>query len=111
GEIGRPGGVHIVPGDQLTDEDRVRLRCLAAFRLDGSHLPLREQVVGARDAPDAIPSTVPGAGRTSTMEPRGPGPGEASTDGSPGLPAVSLEVPSPFGGFDAEGGEYVIELP
>jgi cyclic beta-1,2-glucan synthetase len=106
-ELGRLGGVHIIRGDDVQDEERVRLRTLAAFRLDASLGSLRKQISTGRATTEQLP---PGSFSI---------PGPPPTLSSPGgqdeaLPANGSEVllaPSALGGFDPQSAEYVIDLP
>ena len=107
--LGLPGGIHIIRGTDVGDEERVRLRTLAAFRVDTAGGALSDQIATARPEPgpppagDPPPSPTGGAGqsRPARVEP-GPVPGVEAVD--------RWAAPSALGGFDPDTGDYVITL-
>ena len=58
--LGAPGGVHIIPEAELDEEERVRLRTLAAFRVDATGGPLGRAGHGG---PPRAPRTAGKCGR------------------------------------------------
>ena len=99
--MGRPGGVHIIRGEDVDDVERVRLRTLAAFKVDATGSSLRSQLPRAR--PPAVvrfafPPPVPQSARSAREgAPSGNGAKEAGGGGA-------------LGAFDAANGDYVIDL-
>ena len=107
--LGQPGGVHIVRGDEVGDEERVRLRTLAAFRLDVLGGSLRDQIATARPTSTPLPSL------SAVMEQETSGPADphsTSREGQlhPKMVDQKLALPSALGGFDRETGDYLVDL-
>ena len=98
--LGARGGVHIIPEADIDEEERVRLRTLAAFRVDAAGGSLAEQVTAARPAPPARPARVDDGVRREA----------AATDAADAQAAGAWTAPSALGGFDPENGDYVIDL-
>ncbi len=98
-DLGGRGGVHIVPTRELAAEEREVLRLLATVSLDQGRgdlaRNLEELRAGARVFPPATPA------------PALPRPGEREPELEP-LPTLS--EPSAHGGFEADSGEYLVEL-
>ncbi len=98
--LGKRGGIHIVRGQDLDTEERVRLRALAAFRLRTWGPSLEAQLRDARPVPS------PGS-RTKGIPPRPP----PTTPAPEPIPTeASHEGSRELGRFDQESGEFVIEL-
>ncbi|WP_461595290.1 GH36-type glycosyl hydrolase domain-containing protein [Thiomonas sp.] len=99
--IDRPGGIFVRPAQQISSEDRVLVQSAARVVLTDARGTLAEQVGRRRllKQPEAFVAT-----RTRPAEPKHPG--DASVD----APAETLLLGNPYGGFSADGREYVITL-
>ena len=101
--FGGAGGVHILSGSEITEEDRALLEVLAAVHLDPERGGLKENLNQLRPVdPPPPPFLLPPTRSASEKE-----------EGLPILlsPPEGLESPSAYGGFDPKDGEYVIHLP
>ena len=103
--LGEPGGVHLVRGDDVGEEERFRLGALAGFRLAANRGTLGSQLAAAR------PSSTPLPSRTSTSGFRGStgAPDEARIRAG-GENREAVEAPSALGGFLPDSGQYLIRL-
>ncbi|MEP6938730.1 MAG: glucoamylase family protein, partial [Rudaea sp.] len=95
--IDRPGGIFVRPVDQISPEDRILLQAVARIVIDDEHGALLEQVRVAQGKDKAIPKFV-----ATRVEPSVP-PSTAPAEASPAPLAANG-----FGGFSADGSEYVI---
>ncbi len=107
--LGQPGGIHIIRGADVGDEERVRLRTLAAFRVDTAGGPLTDQIATARPEPGPVPAGGVPRGHTGGGREGGPE-REALAAGGGGEEVARWTAPSALGGFDPETGDYVITL-
>ncbi|WP_159593815.1 GH36-type glycosyl hydrolase domain-containing protein, partial [Chelativorans xinjiangense] len=95
--LGRPGGIHLVLGDQVGEEERRLLEACAIVVLDTARGTLEEQLVAASQPRPMAPR----------FEPTAP-PLYLET---PDLPRPSgLLFDNGYGGFTEDGREYVIHL-
>ncbi|KRA33807.1 cyclic beta 1-2 glucan synthetase [Rhodanobacter sp. Root627] len=98
--LDRPGGIFVRPSQQLSSEDRMVVQASARIILGDTRGSLAEQISRRRvetHAPRFEPdrtrrAAAPTETITATPEPR------------------TLQLPSPHGGFSADGSEYVIVL-
>ena len=92
----RPGGIFVRRPEQMTEEDRILMQSVARLVLSDSGGTLADQIErrGRRDV--AVPAFVPLRGRKAEPIP------------SPSLPPRELIFANGFGGFTADGREYVI---
>ncbi len=99
--IDRPGGIFVRPAQQISNEDRILVQSAARVVLTDARGTLAEQVGRRRlqKLPEAFVAT-----RTRPAEPKRPG--DAPVD----APAETLLLGNPYGGFSADGREYVITL-
>ena len=102
-ELGRPGGVHLIRGHDIHEEERFRLGALAAFRVDATRGSLRSQLEIARPASTPLPSRTVAFGRGALVDPAV----AARKEGGPPRSAPPLANP---GGFDPDGGAYSLQL-
>lgn len=98
----RPGGIFVRPAQQLSPEDRILIQSVARMIISDTHGTLAEQVRRQRVAP-RLPRfksknyPVVRTGRPATV--------------SEPAPAIdNLILRNPYGGFSADGSEYVITL-
>ena len=95
--LGRPGGIHLIIGDQIGEDERRLLEACAIAVLDTARGTLGEQLVAAAEArpqpPRFEPSAVPESGDSASVA--------RPTD---------LQFDNGFGGFSVDGREYVIHL-
>jgi cyclic beta-1,2-glucan synthetase len=97
--MGRPGGVHIVRGEDVDDAERVRLRTLSAFKVDAAGTSLRSQLPTTRAATRA------GFAPPVAREARGARDAVLPLDGEKAVPRDG-----PLGAFEPATGDYVIDL-
>ena len=98
--LNRRDGIFILRSDQLSESDRVLLQTVARAVFDSERGPLADQLQQARSSPARLPQFV-------AMRP------EAATDGSdaPVPMPKDLLYSNDYGGFSADGHEYVIYIP
>ncbi|MBD9425061.1 cyclic beta 1-2 glucan synthetase [Pseudomonas sp. PDM15] len=96
--VDRPGGIFVRPAQQLSTEDRVLMLAVARLVLSDSNGSLAEQV-HRRASEQALPRFNAELMRTPRRLPAGPPPGNPT-----------LLLGNPYGGFSADGSEYVIHL-
>lgn len=97
--INRHAGIFILRADQIAEADRVLLQTAARVVLDGKQGSLAEQVARSNQAPVYLPAFVPVLSGVSSAEVTPPV--ERPTD---------LQFDNSFGGFSADGREYVMYL-
>lgn len=98
--LDQPGGIFVRSGQKLSREDRILLQTAARVVISDTNGTLAEQVYRPRAEP-ALPR------RLSTCRPQQE---ERSADASLAVPQ-DLQMANPYGGFSADGSEYVIVLP
>ncbi len=98
--LGKRGGVHIVRGQDVGTDERVRLRALAALRLRTWGRSLEAQLRDVRPAP--VSGSRPPSGSTAVSVTR--------PTSAPEVPEASRNEAPKLGRFDEETGEFVIEL-
>ncbi len=98
--IDRPGGIFVRPAQQISDEDRILMQSAARIVLTDGGGPLSEQI-GRRRMQTQPPQFV--ATRSRLAE-------SVSANPAPEPAAPSLLLSNPYGGFSADGTEYVITL-
>ncbi|WP_152031548.1 GH36-type glycosyl hydrolase domain-containing protein [Pseudomonas putida] len=96
--LDRPGGIFVRPAQQLSSEDRLLTLSVARLVLDDRLGTLAEQLHLRRQPP------VPPALQASAPNPR------PSTASHLPLEHAALMLRNPYGGFSADGREYVIPL-
>lgn len=104
--LDRPGGIFVRPAQQLSSEDRIVVQASARIILSDTRGSLAEQVNRRR-----LETPTP---RLKTNRPRHtPLAIPAITDQHPAASsrASTLQLGNPYGGFSADGREYVITLP
>lgn len=97
----RPGGIFVRPAQQLSREDRLLLQSVARVIISDTQGPLSRQIYRRRTDP-LMPPFKPGHIQSIAM-------GE-ETSVLP-APETSLILHNTYGGFTADGKEYVITLP
>ncbi|MCT8971440.1 GH36-type glycosyl hydrolase domain-containing protein [Microbaculum marinisediminis] len=96
--LGHRGGIHLVLGDQIGDEDRCLIEATACVILDTSQGTIEHQLTSA-SVPHSLPPRFEPTRRVPLVE------------DSPKLPRrLDLAFDNGFGGFTADGREYVIHL-
>jgi cyclic beta-1,2-glucan synthetase len=95
----KPGGVFLRRADLLSADDCVLLRAAARVVMDATDGRLRNQL-----ARPHVPF-VPGPSRTDVVDPEA---GAAPEAGTPPVSGGSLEYFNGYGGFTADGREYVV---
>lgn len=99
GWINQRGGIYILREDQLGEADPILLRSVARVFLEGAHGPLAEQLAGLLEQPTRLPLFEP------LHRP------EELPDETPALVRPGdLHFDNGWGGFSADGREYVIFL-
>ncbi|AND67522.1 glycosyltransferase [Dyella thiooxydans] len=98
--IDRPGGIFVRPAQQLSVEDRVLVRSVARVVLSDVRGSLAEQLERRRMEPQ-LPRFDPT--RIRTPEP-------LATVSAPDPQLATLQLGNVYGGFSADGSEYVIVL-
>lgn len=96
--VDRPGGIFVRPAQQLSNEDRLLMLAVARLVLSDGNGSLAEQVHRHVSEP-ALPRFDPLRMRTSRSRPP-----------SPTAVPPSLLLGNPYGGFSADGSEYLIHL-
>ena len=96
--IDRPGGIFVRSAQQLSQEDRTLMLAVARIVFSGNRGSLDEQV-HRRRVEVTLPRFDPSAIRA-----------EVSLPPSRSAPDPSLLLSNPYGGFSADGSEYVITL-
>jgi len=94
--LGARGGIHLLFGDQIGEEQERLLEASARVVLDDAEGSLERQLADVTVVPAELPRFDPGG------EPSGPMPEPAA--------AEPLELENGFGGFTPDGREYVIRL-
>ena len=94
GVMDRPGGIFVRHAEQISHEDRILLQAVARIVLKDSAGTLAEQL----DRVSAVQATIPRLQTTRTHRPEPDAP----------LPARELVLDNGYGGFSADGREYVI---
>jgi len=94
--LDRPGGIFVRPAQQLSEEDRVLTLSVARMVLSDSQGTLAEQLHHRR--PPAAPAAF-----TPTLASARPMPASRSLPAAP-----ALQLANRYGGFNADGREYVI---
>lgn len=97
--LNRRGGIFILRGDQMTQEDRILLETTARVILDGSRGTLETQLSTLMERPTTLPAFVP-------VDP----PAEKNTVTPPVVRPDNLLFDNGFGGFAKDGREYVVYL-
>jgi cyclic beta-1,2-glucan synthetase len=103
GRLNKPGGIFLLRGPQLPEEDRVLLQAAAALLLHGERGSLARQVEVAEPAlrlPDQLRVVGRGVWGAEEARPRS----------TPRAPHLALRFGNGFGGFSPDGREYVIDL-
>ncbi|MFC5743287.1 glycoside hydrolase family 94 protein [Dyella tabacisoli] len=100
--LDRPGGIFVRPAQQLSSEDRIVVQASARIILSDSRGSLVEQINRRRIETQA-PRFRPSRARHTTM----PVPGALALTEQR---ANTLRLSHPYGGFSADGREYVITL-
>jgi cellobiose phosphorylase len=98
--IDRPGGIFVRPAQQLSVDDRVLVRSVARVVLSDTRGSLTEQLARRRMEPP-LPRFDPT--RIRTPEPVAP-------VAAPDPQLATLQLANAYGGFSADGSEYVIVL-
>ncbi|HUE94678.1 GH36-type glycosyl hydrolase domain-containing protein [Pseudomonas sp.] len=96
--VDRPGGIFVRPAQQLSNEDRLLMLAVARLVLSDSNGSLAEQV-HQRSSEPALPRFDASQMRTPQARP-------ANTP----VRDPALQLGNPYGGFSADGSEYVIHL-
>ena len=96
GLTGRPGGIFVRPGDQISEEDRILFQTVARAVITDSRGALEDQINRRGPVEVAVPLLTPT--RTHRSEPLP----------VPALPRHDLTFFNGVGGFTADGREYVI---
>ncbi|MBB2497492.1 GH36-type glycosyl hydrolase domain-containing protein [Aquipseudomonas ullengensis] len=96
--VDRPGGIFVRPAQQLSNEDRLLMLAVARLVLSDSNGSLAEQV-HRRSSEPALP-------RFDAEQMRTP----PRLSASPPSSNPALLLGNPYGGFSADGSEYVIRL-
>jgi cellobiose phosphorylase len=96
--VDRPGGIFVRPAQQLSNEDRLLMLAVARLVLSDGNGSLAEQMHRRASEP-ALPRFNAELMRTPRRLPAGPPPGNPT-----------LLLGNPYGGFSADGSEYVIHL-
>ena len=102
--INKSGGVYLLRAAHLAEEDKTLLHATAAVNLSASRGSLARQIESASEPPKRIE---PPALRPARKLPR-PAPARSPAPLPEARP--DLRFPNPFGGFAAEGHEYVVRL-
>ncbi|MBC7415032.1 MAG: cyclic beta 1-2 glucan synthetase [Herminiimonas sp.] len=95
--IDRPGGIFVRQAEQVATEDRILLQSVARVIVSDSHGSLAEQINRRGAADLRMPALVPS--RTAP----------AAADPVLRMPQQDLILTNGFGGFSADGREYVID--
>lgn len=95
--LGRPGGVHLVLGDQVGEEERQLLEATAIVVLDTARGTLEAQLAAAAQVRPQVPHFEPTAAPAPSETPDTPRPARLLFDNG-------------YGGFSEDGREYVIHL-
>ena len=104
--LDRPGGIFVRPAQQLSSEDRLVVQSSACIVLADNRGSLAEQIGRRRVETHAAPFVAAKPKRLATLLP------SASTNivkAEPATPAA-LQLSNPYGGFSADGREYIITL-
>ncbi|MFJ3076569.1 GH36-type glycosyl hydrolase domain-containing protein [Pseudomonas sp. NPDC087029] len=96
--LDRPGGIFVRPAQQLSEEDRILTLSVARLVLNDSRGTLTEQLRQHRAPPAPAPFE-------ATPVPAGPAPVRQAP-----APPAPLLLANAYGGFSADGREYVIPL-
>ncbi|MBU1331599.1 MAG: cyclic beta 1-2 glucan synthetase [Gammaproteobacteria bacterium] len=96
--LDRPGGIFVRPAQQLSSEDRLLMLAVARVVLSDQHGSLAEQL-HRRTSEPVLP-------RFDARQLRTP----QRSSARPVINNTSLALSNPFGGFSADGSEYVIQL-
>ena len=96
--LDRPGGIFVRPAQQLSEEDRILTLSVARLVLNDSHGTLAEQLRRHRQ-PAAPPALLADPAQTRPTPSR-----------QPPMDEPALMLANPYGGFSADGREYVIPL-
>lgn len=99
--LDRPGGIFVRPAQQISNEDRILVQATARLIVDDSRGSLTEQISRRRVRTQPVPFT-PVVGRITSDEVTG----RASAE----TPTKELSLSNPYGGFSADGTEYVVTL-
>ena len=99
--LDRPGGIFVRPAQQISQEDRILVQAAARLIIDDSRGSLAEQVNRRRVRSSPVPFT-PTAGRFAFAA--------DSASVATEQPAAPLLLSNRYGGFSADGTEYVIVL-
>jgi cyclic beta-1,2-glucan synthetase len=116
--MNKPGGVYLLRGAHLSDEDKVLLESVAAISLHGERGPLERQFRAAAPQarqPARLPShsaagSSPLAARATSLSPATASATAAAKANPQSTGDGGLECANEFGGFDSNGREYVIRL-
>ncbi len=96
--LDRPGGLFVRPAQQLSAEDRTLMLAVARLVLSDSHGSLAEQLHRRRVEP-LLAAFEPDPSYSAT---------EPATPQS--LQPIALQLANPYGGFSADGSEYIIPV-
>jgi len=97
--LNRRGGIFVLRADQLNEDSRVLLETAARVVLDGGAGSLAEQVAKLHERPARLPDFVPTLPSKDDVEPT-----------PPLARPTGLLFDNGFGGFSADGREYIIYL-
>lgn len=100
--IDRSGGIFVRPAQQISNEDRLLVQAAARVVLVDSRGTLAEQI-GRRRPEIQLPAFEPSRARRAEAPVASPEPQRGSL-------RDTLQLGSPYGGFSADGSEYVMEL-
>ncbi|NMC34882.1 MAG: cellobiose phosphorylase [Veillonellaceae bacterium] len=105
GNLNQRGGIYILYSDQMRSDERILLQTSARVLLDGANGSLSNQMPGYSIQVHHLPDFMP------TRQAEMPVNAASSPQSFPLEKKDALQFFNGFGGFGADGSEYIIELP